>query len=290
MQTLSLNLNEVNLAHYKKRQALETDYSTFIDQSTVVMIDDEPRIVYIELDDVGEDCTPVVNALETVDFNIIRGKRTSGMQGQSRTIGWMPRRTLRTDFCHISQLAIENSPAHQAVCTYAERVSTWYQRYNPTLYAKHEGLMQDKISPDYRMPDAPQTVFTSGIINKDNSLPYHFDAGNFKNVWSCMLVFKKDIEGGFLSVPELDVGFQLKNNSLFMFDGQGILHGVTPIRKRSRQAYRYSIVYYSLQQMWNCLPITDELIRIRKKKTEREQRRAALLKANHEPDQSSTSE
>lgn len=279
MQTLSLSLKPINLNQYKKRQALETDYSTFIDQSTVVMIDDEPRIVYIELDDVGEDCTPVVDALQTVDFNIIRGKRTAGMQGQSRVFGWMPRRTLRTDFCHIAQLAIENPGAHQAISTYAEQVSTWYERYNPGLYAKHEALMQEKISQDYRMPDAPKTVFTSGIVNKDNSLPYHFDAGNFRDVWSCMLVFKRDIQGGHLSVPELDLGFQLKNNSLFMFDGQGILHGVTPITKTSRKAYRYSIVYYSLQQMWNCLPITDEIIRIRQKKTEREQLRAQEIKA-----------
>lgn len=278
MQTLNLKLREIDLRQYKKRQALERDFSTLITHSTVVMIDDEPRIVYVELDDVGEDYTAIADALQTIDFAIIKGKRTGGMQGESRVFGWMPRRTLRNDFCHIPQLAIENPAAHQAICTYAERVSTWYQRYNPDLYQKHEGLMQDKVSGDYRMPDAPQTVFTSGIVNRNNALPYHFDAGNFKDVWSCMLVFKKNIAGGFLSVPALDLGFQLKNNSLFMFDGQGILHGVTPIKRLALDSYRYSIVYYSLQQMWNCLPITDEIIRIRQKKTEREQRRAAQLK------------
>lgn len=278
MQTLEMSLKPINLKHYKKRQALERDFSTFIDCSTTIMVDGEPLIVYVELDDIGEDCSPIVEALETVDFNIIRGKRTAGMQGQSRVLGWMPRRTLRNDFCHIAQLALENPAAHKAISDYADHVSTWYQRYNPTLHAKHEALMQEKISQDYRMPDAPQSVFTSGIINKDNALPYHFDAGNFRDVWSCMLVFKRDVEGGFLSCPELDMGFRLKNNSLFMFEGQSLLHGVTPIRRLSRRAYRYSIVYYSLQQIWKCLPITDELIRIRQKKTAREMTRAAELK------------
>lgn len=63
-----------------------------------------------------------------------------------------------------------------------------------------------------------------------------------------------------------------------MFDGQGLLHGVTPIFKKTARAVRYSIVYYSMRQMWNCLPITDELIRIRKKKAERETKRLERLK------------
>lgn len=291
MQTLNLTLKELNLNQFKKRQALERDFSTLITQSTVVMIEDEPRIVYVELADADEDYTPIVKALQSIDFESIVGKRTSGMAGDSRTFGWMPRRTLRNDFCHISQLALENAAAHQTICTYAEKISTWYERYNPVLYAHHEGLMSEKVSADYRMPDAPQTVFTSGIINRNNALPYHFDGGNFKDVWSCMLVFKKNVSGGYLSVPALDVGFELKNNSLFMFDGQGILHGVTPIKRLAVDSYRYSIVYYSLQQMWNCLPITDEIIRIRQKKTEREQNRAKALRERlNEPDQSKPTE
>jgi len=291
MQTLSLNLKPIDLNHYKKRQALESDFLALITESTVVMIDDEPRIVYVELDEMGEDATPVAEALQTIDFEIIRGKRSGGMQGSSRIFGWMPRRTLRNDFCHISNLSVENPDAHYTITSYAERIATWYQRYNPGLFAKHEDLMQSKIAQDYRLPDAPKSIFASGIVNKNNSLPYHFDGGNFKDVWSCMLVFKRDIQGGYLSVPELDIGFQLKDNSLFMFDGQGILHGVTPITKTSRRAYRYSVVYYSLQQIWKCLPITDEMIRIRKVKTEREQRRAANMKDQpHEPDQPATAE
>ena len=55
-----------------------------------------------------------------------------------------------------------------------------------------------------------------------------------------------------------------------MFDGQGIMHGVTPITYESPLSYRYSIVYYSLKQMWKCLTIDEELVRIRNKKTQRE--------------------
>jgi hypothetical protein len=59
-----------------------------------------------------------------------------------------------------------------------------------------------------------------------------------------------------------------------MFDGQSVLHGVTPITKTNPDAVRYSIVYYSLQQIWNCLPLSEEVARIRNLKTKRERARA----------------
>ena len=89
-----------------------------------------------------------------------------------------------------------------------------------------------------------------------------------------MVVFKGGVSGGFLSLPEYRAGVELKDNSLFMFDGQSILHGVTPIKKHNPNSYRYSIVYYSLRQMWKCLTIDEEVIRIRQRKTKRELLRA----------------
>lgn len=88
-----------------------------------------------------------------------------------------------------------------------------------------------------------------------------------------MIVFKDDVEGGYLSVPEYDIGFELKNNSILLFDGQSILHGVTPIYFKSQNGHRFSIVYYSLKQMWKCLEITEEIAWARKRKTEREKLR-----------------
>lgn len=90
------------------------------------------------------------------------------------------------------------------------------------------------------------------------------------------MVFKGDVTGGGLNVPEYDIHFTLADHSLLMFDGQGLLHGVTPFKLTKPGGYRYSIVYYSLRQMWNCLPPNAEVNRIRKLKTEREFKRAGL--------------
>jgi len=131
--------------------------------------------------------------------------------------------------------------------------------------------MSDKVLKDYQIENTP---FTSGIINKDNQLKYHFDTGNFKDVYSCMLGFKEDILGGYLALPEYNCAFEIEDNSLFIFDGQNILHGVTPFEKLTEKSYRYTIVYYSLKRMWQCLPINDEVVRIRNKRLEIEERRA----------------
>lgn len=74
-------------------------------------------------------------------------------------------------------------------------------------------------------------------------------------------------------MPEFGLGFEIKNSSLLIFDGQSILHGVTPIRRESENSYRYTVVFYTLLQMWKCEPLDKELARIRKIKTEREQKR-----------------
>ena len=146
-------------------------------------------------------------------------------------------------------------------------IAGYYSTLNPSLYRQHDELSQKNLHKQYRVDGMP---VTSGIVNKNNPLKYHFDTGNYKAVWSGMVTLKDGIDGGHLALPEFDLGIELKDSTFFMFDGQGILHGVTPIRRQRVDAMRYTIVYYSLAQMWKCETVTDELLRIRKLRTERE--------------------
>lgn len=265
MKKIQATKRPIDLEQYKLRSARESDYSTLIRESCLIYEGDQLMIAYIELD---LDCTDIVSALNRIHYET--GYRTGGLKSTSRIFGYSPRNTLRKDFCSATSLAQESPEDHQIICDYAVKVSQYYQQFNPDLYQSHDQTTSDHVVGEFRIKDAP---FTSGIINKNNPLKYHFDTGNFADVWSGMLVFKHNIIGGYISVPEYDLGVELRHNSLFMFDGQGLLHGVTPMQKLSDDAFRYSIVYYSLRQMWNCLPITDELLRIRKLRTEREEKR-----------------
>lgn len=263
---LSTSRRELVLTEYKKRHAQTSDYSTLLTEPTIISDIETGRIsvVYIELDD---DCTQIVHALKSMEYDT--NVRTDGMLTTSKTIGYHPRNVVRRDFCTTARSLVEFPAEHALISKYAKQVATYYQQYNPELYETHQ-QMTDKVLPEWKLEES---IFTSGIVNKNNPLVYHFDTGNFKSVWSNMLVFKQDIEGGYLAVPEYDVGFELKNNSLLMFDGQSLLHGVTPIRKLKKDAHRFSIVYYSLQKMWECLPPGEELDRIRKLRTQREEKR-----------------
>lgn len=262
----------IELKNYKKRSAIVEDCARFIDRPTIIFDVEQAKVsvVYLELED---DHNDVVEALRSIKYST--AGRTDGMLSTSRTIGYLPRHNLRRDYCSAAGLERDNPQAHELVLRYAKQVSTYYQQYNPDLYAEHQRQIE-RVLPEYTVRDS---VFTSGIINKNNPLPYHHDTGNFKDVWSNMLVFKHKVEGGHLAVPEYDACFELKNNSLLMFDGQSLIHGVTPIRKKSREGHRFSIVFYSLQQMWKCLTPEEEVKRYRKLRSDREYKRVKQKQA-----------
>lgn len=264
-EILTRTRKELDLSSYRFTYAKESDFEELVGRSAIIIDQESERVcmIYLELE---EPCDELVEGLQQIEYR--QQERSSGMKTTSRIFGYRPRITYRDDFCTDASLARENARVHSLVTSYAKKVATYYQQYNPELYEKHHQLVE-KVLPEWKL----ESVFTSGIINKNNPLAYHFDAGNFKGVWSNMLAFRKDVVGGYLSVPEYNLGFAIKHNSLLMFDGQHILHGVTPLTKLSPDAFRFTIVYYSLQSMWQCLPPKEEISRIRKLRTEREERR-----------------
>lgn len=268
MQELLLTKKPVDFKKFVKRSAQETDYEQLINDD-VIAIDAETKEIIFVHTRLNLDPTLVLQALDRIKYE--QNTRTHGLKTTSRIFGYNPRNKIRKDFCSSTSLASESPREHAEVVKYGVKIAELYSQYTPEAYEKHQTLLKAKVLDEWAIKDTP---FTSGIINKNNPLKYHFDSGNFKNVYSCMVVFKKDIRGGYLSMPEYGVAVSLPHNSLFMFEGQSVLHGVTPITKISDDAVRYSIVYYSLQQIWNCLPLSDEIARIRNIKTEREIRRA----------------
>lgn len=268
MRTLILKKKDIDYKEFVKRSAMESDYDILIKEPCIIK-DEDGKVLAI-FDVMQMETAPVVNALNKIKYPTTT--RSGGLKTTSRIFGFSPRVAMRKDFCSSTSLAQEQPKEHGVVCDFGLDIETYYRTYYPEGFDKHMALTEEKILPEYRIKN--KSMFTSGIINKNNPLKYHFDSGNFKDVYSAMVVFKGDgIEGGYLSLPEYGVAFELVNNSLFMFDGQSILHGVTPIKKNKATSYRYSIVYYSMQQIWNCLTVTEELARIKNLKTQREKSR-----------------
>lgn len=268
MQELLLTKKPIDHLEYVKHSAKEADFDTLLDGDIIGIDAETKKIIFIQkqLDFNDND---IMWALRRIKYEV--NKRTAGLKTTSRIFGYNPRNVVRKDFCSTTSLAVKQPKEHAIVCQYGVQIAQLYSEYTPDTFRVHSEILRSKVLGEWSIKDTP---FTSGIINKNNPLKYHFDSGNFKGVYSCMAVFKKDIRGGYLSMPQYGVAVNLPHNSVFMFDGQSVLHGVTPITKLNDEAVRYSIVYYSLQQIWNCLPLTEEIARIRNKKTERERNRA----------------
>ena len=230
---------------------------------------------YVNLDD-------LVKQLRRIDYGA--PARVGGVaavpESQQRVFGYMPRKVGHRDFCGATALATDHARVHTALERAAGVCEHFYRLTNPRLYEEHLRQTRNNVLAQYHLANG---VFTSGIVNKDNPLPYHFDTGNYEEVWSAMFVFKSaGYSGGYLAVPQLDMAFALPDHSLFMFDGQGLVHGVTPVLRVPRHrlglaaTYRYSVVYYSLRQMWACKTIREEADNARRIRTEREDRRAGF--------------
>lgn len=229
---------------------------------------ERPVMAYLQIPD---DCSSLIPQLHAIKWTV--SNRNDGTATKAKTAGWLERNPVRQrDFCRLAGLASENPAAHSAVLSYAANATEHYRRLNPDLYGEHMAAAESLLE-EYRVFGTP---FTSGIVNRDNVLAYHFDTGNIRNMWSLMLGFKHNIgadangDAGYLVIPEYDLALAIEDNTLSGFDGQVALHGVTPFRKLASDAYRYTIVYYAKAGVWRCLTLDDEIARARQKRTEKE--------------------
>lgn len=174
---------------------------------------------------------------------------------------------MRQNWCYNAAIQREQPKQNDALMRAGKIVSDTYRESNGDLWSEHFCRTRDKVDPGWQLNEMP---FTSGIVNENNPLKYHFDAGNYKGVWSGMICLKKGIRGGFLALPEFGVGIECAHGKVLLFDGQSTLHGVTPIRRLNAKSKRYTVVYYSLQGIWSCLPIDDEIARARQARTDME--------------------
>jgi len=257
------------------KSVLESDYSLLIKENTIIRDKStgEIVVVYLVLNDDLSDLRKSV-----ISLKYAKGRRTAGLKTQDKVFGYISRLGVANDYCSTAMFAKSNPKEHSIVCDFGQNLARLYEKYVPEIYQKHKDIVFSKVKKNWIIPNS---VFTSGIINKNNQLNYHFDRGNFKNVYSNMIAFKKDMGGGYLSIPEYDIGLEIADSSVTLFDGQKILHGVTPLKFLTPEAYRYTLVYYSMENMWKCMSPQEELDRVKKLKTDSARKRLRHLKGEY---------
>lgn len=194
------------------------------------------------------------------------GKRAQGQQSNSRSFGWMPRNPPYQQFaCHAAFLHATHPAAATAMVDLSGDVADAFRTLLPEVAARQAEQVAP-VLPEWTLPGG---LFTAGIINRSWAVRYHRDSRNFKDSWSAMVVFKRNVHGGHLDIPELGVTLDCTDESLVLFDGQSWWHGVTPIMmldgqpldiaRDAQKFYRISIVWYARSDQCQCLPWADEV-------------------------------
>jgi hypothetical protein len=271
MEILEVQSKPINVKEFKARFATESDADTLIKNDTLIVENGIPILLYKKID--WCDTLELRNVCKKVKYEKnVRLPRFGrpGISTNSAIFGYKPRSAIRQDFCSATRMATSFQSGHKIITDFASNLSSVYEEFFPEQYTRHLSEVKERVRPEWIIP---KSVFTSGIINKNNPLQYHTDTGNFKGMMSNMIAFRDGIFGGRLVLPEYGLKLEIADNTITIFNGQEIVHGVTPLKKYKADGYRFTLVYYSLEQMWKCQSIDEEVLRIRKLKKEREIRR-----------------
>jgi hypothetical protein len=206
-------------------------------------------------------------------------RQQMGIENHSRTFGMAPRKPFQTrEACRPTSLSYEQPEIHDVLVRTADRLSQMMRKIAPEVY-ENDKTETGAVADEWRISE--DSLWTSGVINKTSTLPYHYDGNNF-DMWSAMPVVRRGIRGGALSMPEYGVTVECRDGWVLFFPGYRYLHGVTPIAHVTKDAYRYSVVYYCLRGMKDCFTYAVEQAEARKKRTQREVGLASAVKGDTE--------
>lgn len=250
-----------------------TQAGIYVDEET-----NEPFLVYMPM---PSDMVPELRAaVRDVKYSSSGVTRQSlGIENHSRTFGMSPRKPFQTrEACRPTSLSYDQPEVHKVLERVADRLSQIMRSIAPEVYEKDKNETSE-VADEWRISE--DSLWTSGVINKTSTLPYHYDGNNF-DMWSAMPVIRRGTRGGALSMPEYGLTIECRDGWVLFFPGFRYLHGVTPIAHVAKDAYRYTVVYYCLRGMKDCFTYAVEQAEARKRRTEREVGLASAVKGETE--------
>jgi len=201
-------------------------------------------------------------------------RQETGLRNVSRTFGYRPRKAMTGDeACSRAALARDAPDTHRVLTEWTAHLGAALREVLPEVDTAARDVI-DHVLPDWRLGEAEP--WTSGVVNKTSTLPYHRDGNNFA-VWSAMPVVRRAVVGGHLHIPEYDITLACRDGWALFFPGYELVHGVTPIRVTRPDGYRISVVYYALRGMRDCFTAAVETAYGRRRRTERERDMAARI-------------
>lgn len=195
----------------------------------------------------------------------------SGNRNRSVTFGYRPRKPMmHQEGCVLTTFNRDHPVEAAFLSHYADLLARQLGDAFPEIEIMGRDVIK-QVLPDWRLSD--DSLWTSGVINKESTLPYHRDANNF-DAWSVMPVIRRGVRGGHLHIPEYDLVVPCRDGYSVAFFGKRLVHGVTPMKKITRDGYRISVVYYALQGLKDCHTFAEETALAAARRSEREDRMA----------------
>jgi hypothetical protein len=89
------------------------------------------------------------------------------------------------------------------------------------------------------------TAFTTITVNNNFQVAYHRDGNNAVDAVAALAVMEKgEWSGGEFVLPELGIGFDIREGDIFVGDNQGLIHGMLPFDMKSADAENVMFVFY----------------------------------------------
>lgn len=265
MRRIDTIRKKLDAKKYLKKIPKETEYSTLIKDDTIIYENGEPIIIYKILP------PDILNKIRHLvhEAHYMKSSRSNGLPTQSAIFGSLPRVPNRNNYCRKTVNTRTQVKLLNDVLAFSTIIDEVYKNLLPEQHDLNLKIVRENVVDDYMIENTP---FTTVNFNVNHAIKHHLDTGNFKNVFSNVLILKENVTGGYLVAPEFDIAFEQSDGALILFDGQKIIHGVTPIKLTKPEGYRCSCVFYSLATMKNCYPYKQELQRIKQIRDEIENR------------------
>jgi len=232
---------------------LKEHYNVLITEPTILTKDGKIVAVYDKIPESYKELAKKIS----VTTNPNRSKRQgSGVPTVSSVFGAIAKNGVRIATCRGTTRNKNEKENFAAITKLAKLVSDKYKEILPEQYKKDVEITRSLVEADYLFGDLPFTTFNA---NKNQLIKYHIDRGNLKGVMSNVLISRQGVSGGELVFPEYGFAFAQQDGFYSVFDGEKEVHGVADCKFISKDAYRCSFVFYTLDQMKHCAPYLEEM-------------------------------
>lgn len=263
MKIIDLKYQEVSKDLVGTR-AHESDMGLTISEPTIIRVDGKPSVVYGNM----KFYEKIVRWAKSYKFSSV--ERIQYRQGKA----WDDIKTREEYFGYTAPRPVFNVAAGptktsrnypdvyiNGVVPLASELESLFSRHLSEQFNVQNSEALSTIGPCWRMGGG---MYTQCVVNDNNAFNYHFDGSNYPGHWNSMAVFKWGVVGGHTVLPNYDCKLIMDKNHFVIFDAHRTMHAVTPIIKRKKEGFRYSVVFYTQSLMKNLGTMQEETAKFHK--------------------------